>query len=131
MKIIEDALKAGAKTLSENDSKKLLTEYGIPVTEEKIAKTEDEAVAAASEIGYPVVLKGSGAELSHKTEMNLIVLDVRDEKDVRDAFKNLISNKEANVEEVPVPLHHLLHQDFLNVRFLVQESDLKQGSERY
>jgi len=102
MKIIEDALKKGAKTLSENESKKLLTEYGIPVTQEKIAKTEEEAVAAASDIGYPVVLKGSGAELSHKTEMNLIALDLRDEKDVRDAFDNLISNKEAQVEEVLV-----------------------------
>jgi succinyl-CoA synthetase beta subunit len=102
MKIIEDALKKGAKTLSENESKKLLTEYGIPVTQEKIVKTEKDAVAAASDIGYPVVLKGSGAELSHKTEMNLIALDLRDEKDVRDAFNNLISNKEAQVEEVLV-----------------------------
>jgi len=102
MKIIEDAIKRGAKTLSENESKQLLSEYGISVTQEKVVSTEDEAAAAASEIGYPVVLKGSGAELTHKTELNLIELDVRDEKDLREAYNRLISNKEASVEEVLV-----------------------------
>jgi len=102
MKIIEDAIKRGAKTLSENESKQLLAECGIPVTKEKTVTSEDEAVAAASEIGYPVVLKGSGADLTHKTEFNLIELDVRDETDLRKAFGRLISNEKANVEEVLV-----------------------------
>lgn len=102
MKIIEEALKRGAKTLSENESKQLLVEYGIPVTQEKTAKTEAEAIAAASEIGYPVVLKGSGEELTHKTELNLIELNIRDEKELKDAFHRLTSNPKANVEEVLV-----------------------------
>lgn len=102
MKIIEDALKRGAKALSENESKQLLAEYGIPVTQEKTAKTEEEAVRAAAEIGYPVVLKGSGEELTHKTELNLIELDIRDEKDLREGFNRLISNSKAKVEEVLV-----------------------------
>lgn len=102
MKIIEDAIKRGAKTLSENESKLLLSEYAIPVTQEKVVSTEDDAVAAASEIGYPVVLKGSGADLTHKTEFNLIELDVRDENDLRSAFNRLITNKDAKVEEVLV-----------------------------
>jgi len=102
MKIIEDALKRGAKTLSENESKKLLSEYGIPVTQEKTVKTEKDAVAAASEIGYPVVLKGSGEELTHKTELNLIELNIRDEKELREAFKRLVGSSKAKVEEVLV-----------------------------
>ena len=102
MKIIEDALKKGAKTLSEFESKKLLAEYGIRVTNEKTVSSEGAAVKAAEEIGYPVVLKGSGAEISHKTELDLIALNIRDEGDVRKAFNNLTSNVDTKVEEVLV-----------------------------
>ncbi len=102
MKIIDEALKRGAKALSEFESKMLLAEYGVNITQEKVVSAEDDAVAAASDIGYPVVLKGSGEELSHKTEMNLIALNLRDEDEVREAYKNLTSNPEAEVKEVLV-----------------------------
>jgi acetyl-CoA synthetase (ADP-forming) len=102
MKIIDEALKRGAKALSEYESKLLLAEYGVNITQEKVVSAEDDAVAAASDIGYPVVLKGSGEELSHKTEMNLIALNLRDEDEVREAYKNLTSNPEAEVKEVLV-----------------------------
>jgi len=102
MKIIEEALSRGAKTLSENESKQLLAAYGIPVTQEKTVKTVEDAVKAADEIGYPVVLKGSGEELTHKTELNLIELNIRDERDLREAFNRLVSNTKAKVEEVLV-----------------------------
>ncbi|MCP4576162.1 MAG: CoA-binding protein, partial [Deltaproteobacteria bacterium] len=99
---LEKMLEEGSKTLSENDSKQLLSEYGIPVTREKVVATEEDAVAAAAEIGYPVVLKGSGEALAHKTELNLIALDLRDEKDVRAACNRILSTPGGNVEEVLV-----------------------------
>ena len=102
MKIIEDAIKRGAKTLSEYESKQLLAEYGVSVTQEKVVQTEDDAVKAAGEIGYPVVLKGSGEELAHKTELDLIALNLKDEDEVRKAFQQLTSKKEADVKEVLV-----------------------------
>jgi len=102
MKIIEDALKRGAKTLSEFDSKRFLSEYGVNVTKETVVSKEDEAVSAAQEMGYPVVLKGSGEELAHKTELDLIALNLRDEKEVREAFKRLTSTPKAEVKEVLV-----------------------------
>ena len=102
MTIIEDAVKRGAKTLSENESKLLLAEYGIPITREEAVTSENDALAAASEIGYPVVLKGSGADLTHKTEFNLIELDVRNEGDLRHAYGRLVSNEATKVEEVLV-----------------------------
>ena len=102
MKIIEEAIKRGAKTLSEYESKLLLAEYGIPVTSEKTVNAEDDAVAAASEIGYPVVLKGSGEEISHKTEFDLIALDLKNESNVREAYQKLTSNPKAPVKEVLV-----------------------------
>ncbi|MFO7964514.1 MAG: acetate--CoA ligase family protein [Desulfobacterales bacterium] len=102
MKIIEDALKRGAKTLSENESKQLLASYDIPITKEKVVTTEEDAAAAAADIGYPVVLKGSGSEISHKTELNLIALDLRKEDEVREAFRNLTSKPDALVTEILV-----------------------------
>ncbi|MEA3471523.1 MAG: acetate--CoA ligase family protein [Thermodesulfobacteriota bacterium] len=102
MNIIEEALKRGAKTLSEHESKLFLAEHGIPVTREVVVSTEENAVLAAENIGYPVVLKGSGEALSHKTEMNLIAIDMRSESEVREAFKRLTSNSEIAVEEVLV-----------------------------
>jgi len=102
MKLIEDAVKRGAKSLSEYESKLLLAEYGIPVTGEAVVTTPDDAVAEASQIGFPVVLKGSGETISHKTELNLIALDLKSEEEVRQAFNELTGNKKADVKEVLV-----------------------------
>jgi acyl-CoA synthetase (NDP forming) len=92
----------GSRTLSEHDSKQLLLEYGIPVTREEIVDSEADAVAAAAAIGYPVVLKGSGAELTHKTEMNLVALDLRGEADVKAAYRRLTSTSAVDVRQVLV-----------------------------
>jgi Acyl-CoA synthetase (NDP forming) len=103
MKLIEEAIRRGAKTLSEHESKQFLSdEYGLMITNEEVVATEEEAVAAALKIGYPVALKASGEEFSHKTELDLIALDMRNEKDIRMAFKNLTSRTEALVKEILV-----------------------------
>ena len=72
MKIIEDAVLRGEKTLSEFDSKKVLEAYSIPVTRENIAKSLSQAKDIAGDIGYPVALKGSASTLTHKTELNMV-----------------------------------------------------------
>ena len=89
MKIIEDAVKRGEKTLSEFDSKKVLDAYAIPVTKELVTKDLLDAVKFADEIGYPVVLKGSSSTLTHKTEMNLIELNIKDKDGLEKAYKAL------------------------------------------
>jgi len=78
MKILEDAMNRKSGNLSEYESKQVLSAYGIPVTKEKTATTLEEAVSAANSLGYPVVLKASGEKLQHKTELDLIRLDLRD-----------------------------------------------------
>ncbi|HDZ24250.1 MAG TPA: carboxylate--amine ligase [Desulfobacteraceae bacterium] len=100
MKIIEDAIKRGADNLSEFESKQILSAYGIPVTSEKTAKTLEEAVSAANSIGYPIVLKASGENLQHKTELDLIRLDLKDEPQVRLAYKELLSESTIPITEV-------------------------------
>jgi acyl-CoA synthetase (NDP forming) len=102
MRTIPTLLNASIGTLSEHDSKQVLAEYGIPVTGEQIVDTESDAVTAATAIGYPVVLKASGAALIHKTEMNLIALDLRGEQEVRIAYQRLTSSSEAEIDEILV-----------------------------
>jgi len=102
MKIIEDAIKRGADNLSEFESKQVLSVYGIPVTREKTAKTLEEAVSVANSIGYPVVLKASGENLQHKTELDLIRLDLKDESQVRLAYNKLLAESAIPITEVLV-----------------------------
>lgn len=90
--IISKALERGQTALSEHDSKMLLEKYGVPVTPEKMASSADEAVVAAGELGYPVVLKACGSEITHKTERNLVVVGARSEADVREAFEAITAN---------------------------------------
>jgi len=91
MKILEEAVKKGQKNLSEYDSKRLLAQYGFPVTEEKLATSADEAAKMAGEIGYPVVLKGCSATLTHKTEKGVIRVGLKDENEVRDAYEAIMA----------------------------------------
>lgn len=90
MKIIQEALKKGQKTLSEYDSKKLLKAYGFPVVREELVDSRAGAVKAAKAIGLPVVLKGCSAEIAHKTEKKLIEVDLRTLKEVQRAYDGIM-----------------------------------------
>lgn len=102
MDIIMEALAKGQTSLSEHDSKKFLASFGIPVTREELARSVEEAVEAANRIGFPVVLKGTGPELLHKTEKRLIELDLRYESEVREAYRRIVDRAGKAVEGVLV-----------------------------
>jgi acetate---CoA ligase (ADP-forming) subunit beta len=67
----------GERALSEHESKLLLASHGVAVNRERLVDTADEAVVAAEEIGYPVVLKLCGEALLHKTEVGAVRLGLR------------------------------------------------------
>jgi len=74
-------------TLSEHRSKQLLAQIGISSPAEILCQRVEEAVAATQQVGgYPVVLKASAPDLPHKTEYDLVRLDVRDEDELLRAF---------------------------------------------
>ncbi len=80
----------------------VLAEHGVPVVPWRLARTVDEAVAAARELGYPVVLKVTAAEILHKTDIGGVALGVSTDDEVRDAFERVTaagsSVEGANVE---------------------------------
>ncbi|MDA0264015.1 MAG: acetate--CoA ligase family protein [Chloroflexi bacterium] len=86
---------AGGVALSENQSKGLLAEWGVPTTRETLVSSADDAAQAAGEIGYPVVLKADVTGMPHKTESGLVILGLRDESAVRTAYEQLMSNVAA------------------------------------
>ncbi len=102
MNVIQKALQEGRNTLSEHESKELLSAYKIPVTREKVVKDHEEFLAAIHEIGYPLVIKGSSPELTHKTEQGLIKVDIRNDEEAQDAFQEIISNMEGQQKAVLV-----------------------------
>jgi acetyl-CoA synthetase len=75
--------------LAEHEAKELLRRRGVPVVAGRPALNEDDAVAAAHEVGWPVALKLSSPAVQHKTAIGGVVLDVRDEAGVREAFTRL------------------------------------------
>jgi len=83
--LIGKHIKDEKHALTESESKQVLIEYDVPVIEEKIAATPDEAVILASSIGFPVVLKGLGSSILHKTEMGLVHLNLKDPEEVKEA----------------------------------------------
>ena len=79
------------RTLSEHDSKRLLARYGVPFLSEVAAADPEEAVAAADQLGYPVVAKLNGDAIAHKTERGLVRLDLPDASAVRAAATELLA----------------------------------------
>ncbi|NNM58124.1 MAG: acetate--CoA ligase family protein [Acidocella sp.] len=74
------------RTLNEAEAKSFLKRYGLPVVEERIATTADEAVAMAAELGCPVAVKVLSADILHKTEVGGVRLDLKTPEAAREAF---------------------------------------------
>jgi len=83
-------------TLSEHESKQVLRDAGIPVPEDSLVASADEAVRAAQALGFPVALKLCGRKIAHKTERGLVRLGLGDAAAVRDAATALLAARRAD-----------------------------------
>ncbi len=110
--LIQQAQESGQKALDEHAAKILLAAYGAPVTKEALTKTENEALAVASQIGYPVALKACHWEIMHKSGKGLIALNIEDVSKLKIAFKNI---QKAAGKTVPVLVQEMLtgNREFL------------------
>ena len=90
--VIERSRAAGRTILTEFESKQVLSAYGIPIVQTRLAATADEAVAAAAAIGFPVVLKLNSLTITHKTDVGGVKLKLADEGAVRRAFQEIESS---------------------------------------
>jgi acetyltransferase len=97
--------------LSADEGYELLSCYGIPIARYKSCSNVDECVAAADQIGYPIVVKVDAESIVHKTESGGVVLDIRDRDSLRGHMKGLATRFAGT-----------------SARFLVQER-LREGHE--
>jgi len=82
--------------LNEQDSKKFLTTYQIPCTNTYFAKGPKDAVTIAAEVGYPVVMKIFSPDISHKTDIGGVELNLETSEEVKSAFSRIIERVHKN-----------------------------------
>ena len=98
--MVEALVSAPRQSLTEREAKRLMALYGIAVVDDRPVATAEEASVAASEMGFPLVLKGESPDILHKTEAGVVKLNLRNGAEVEAAFKEIA----AAFERVsPVP----------------------------
>ena len=93
--LVRKFLRLPSNSLDEKRSKQLLSIYGISGPREEFAKSEEEAIAAASRIGFPVALKVVSAGIPHKSDVGGVALNLASGEAVRAAYRNIVSNVAA------------------------------------
>jgi len=91
------------RDLTDDEALAVLGAYGVPVLRSKRASTADEAVAAAEEIGYPVVLKSTAPWLRDRTDLGGVRLDLKDADAVRAAHAAIPAGDPVIVQELAAP----------------------------
>lgn len=107
LKIIQGAREDGRDSLTEIEAKQLFAAYGLPVTETVLAKSEEEAVKLAKQIGYPVVMKIVSPDILHKSDAGGVKVNIKDENAAREAYRTILANAknykaDANIHGVAV-----------------------------
>ena len=93
VKKILDAVKADQRSnLLEEEGQEILKAYGLPMPQSVLARTADEAVLAARNIGYPVVLKIASPQIIHKSDAGGVKVNLVDDNQVRGAFETVTAN---------------------------------------
>lgn len=94
--LLAEQIKAGIRILSEDKSKEILESIGIPTTRGLVVQSGQEALKEAHNIGYPVVLKISSPDISHKTDVGGVKSHLTNEQMVSDAYKEIMDSVKKN-----------------------------------
>ncbi len=101
--------------LSEDDSKQLINDYGISTTHPELAMNEDQAVAIAKKKGYPVVLKISSPDVTHKIDVGGVSLNIENEDILRANYRNMLETVSSKVPNAKI--------DGITVQKMIDTSD--------
>ena len=88
--VIESVLAERRKVLTEMESKTLLSAFHIPVTTTLLARSATEAMMIATQLGFPVALKIDSPDISHKSDVDGVALNISNATGVRDAYNQMI-----------------------------------------
>jgi acetyltransferase len=90
--LIEGVLAERRNVLTEMESKALLAAFHIPVTQTILARSASEAMMIATQLGYPVALKIDSPDISHKSDVNGVALNIANATAVRDTFNDMMQS---------------------------------------
>lgn len=91
-KIFDKVKKEGRPNLLEEEGQEVLRAYGFPLPKSSLAKTENDAVKIAKQIGYPVVMKIASPQIIHKSDAGGVKVNLTNENEIKSAFKEILSN---------------------------------------
>jgi acyl-CoA synthetase (NDP forming) len=105
--IIDGARKQGRTLLTEIEAKQVLEEAGVPVSPARLAKTADEAAQVAQSLGFPIVLKIVSPQITHKSDVGGVALNLNSADEVKAAFERVVASAKkaepsATIEGVAV-----------------------------
>jgi acyl-CoA synthetase (NDP forming) len=95
LKIIQKARQDGRDSLTEIEAKQVFAAYGLPVTQTLLAKSEDEAVALAKQVGFPIVMKIVSPDILHKSDAGGVKVNIQDEQGVRETYHTILAKSKA------------------------------------
>lgn len=103
--VVKEGLREKRGVLTEEESKALLAKYGIPMTREGLANSLDEAKQLAKDIGYPVAMKVISPQIIHKTDAQVIQLNLNNERELEKYYPSLVEkariyNPQAEIKGV-------------------------------
>jgi acetate---CoA ligase (ADP-forming) len=100
--ILAKAKKEKRRFLPEPEAHGILRAYGLPMLRSKMVQDASEAVAAAREIGFPVVLKIVSPDIVHKVDVGGVKLNLESETDVREAYAELLQQVTSAKENATI-----------------------------
>lgn len=89
--ILQQAREQGMQEIVEFQAQGLLKAYELPIPETRLCRTSDEAIAAARQIGFPVVLKIASPQISHKSDVGGVKVNLKSPEEVQAAFLDITS----------------------------------------
>ena len=90
-KVIQEARNAGSNEIVEYQAQEILKAYNLPTPKTGLARSSQEAISIAEEIGYPVVLKIASADISHKTDVSGVLVGLKDQEAIKKGFLEITS----------------------------------------
>ncbi len=107
LEILNQAREEKRAVLTEIEAKQILTEAGISCTDTRLAATREEAVALSEEIGYPVVLKISSVDITHKSDAGGVKVNLKNREEMEAAYDAIMTSArelypDADIEGISV-----------------------------
>jgi len=101
-RIFEKVKKSRRNNLTEKESREVLEYYDIPVVKGDIVKSIESGKKLIEKIGYPVVLKVVSRQIIHKTDVGGVMINIRNEKELIEAYHEIVKNVEKNVPNATI-----------------------------